>query len=146
MAIRISIPTPLRPYADNARRLEVDALDVAQALGELTRLYPALRQHLFDTDGTLRPFVNIYRNDEDIRQLSGDRTPVSGSDPISIINRAMPKLEACWDSEGACEKGSRLGPTSTRVRMNNKLLRNAKITLGTASHPHIQTMKADKTT
>ncbi len=85
MAIRISIPTPLRSYADNAGHVQVEAADISQALDELTRLHPALRQHLFDTEGTLRSYVNIYRNDEDIRQLTGGRTPVSDSDTISII-------------------------------------------------------------
>ncbi|HEV3232368.1 MAG TPA: MoaD/ThiS family protein, partial [Candidatus Dormibacteraeota bacterium] len=36
-------------------------------------------------DGNLRQFVNIYKNDEDIRFGSGLETPVTAGDDLSIV-------------------------------------------------------------
>jgi adenylyltransferase/sulfurtransferase len=82
----IFIPTPLRPYAGGNGALEVDATTVAGALDELTTAHPDLRKHLFNADGNLRAFVNIYLNDEDVRYLPAkEATAVSTADTLSII-------------------------------------------------------------
>lgn len=85
MATRIFIPTPLRSYAGNLSQIEVDAPDVHDALKKLVSAHPGLRPHLFDDTGTLRSFVGIYLNDEDIRYLSPARSILAEKDVISII-------------------------------------------------------------
>ena len=65
--------------------IEVNAQTVGEALGKLVVQHPDLRQHLFSEDGKLRSFVNVYLNDEDIRYLSSDATPVKETDTIAIV-------------------------------------------------------------
>ena len=81
----ISLPTPLRPYADKNSEIPVTGSTVGELLGSLTSRYPKLRQHLYGDDGKLRSFVNVYLNDEDIRYLQKTETPVNETDLISII-------------------------------------------------------------
>jgi mannose-6-phosphate isomerase-like protein (cupin superfamily)/molybdopterin converting factor small subunit len=85
VATRVHIPTPLRQYADGKPSIEVNGKSVGDALGDLTRQYPDLRKHLYGDDGRLRAFVNVYVNDEDIRYLEKDNTPLSEGDNISIV-------------------------------------------------------------
>jgi molybdopterin converting factor small subunit len=82
---RIHIPTPLRQYAEGKPSIEVNGQSVGDALGDLTRQYPDLRKHLYGEDGRLRAFVNVYVNDEDIRYLEKDNTPLAEGDSISIV-------------------------------------------------------------
>lgn len=82
----IFIPTPLRAFALGKDSIEVNATTVAGALDELTQSFPDLRKHLFNAEGKLRSFVNVYLNDEDIRYLPAKaETAVSAGDTLSII-------------------------------------------------------------
>jgi adenylyltransferase/sulfurtransferase len=85
MPIKVLIPTPLRPYAGKQAVLEVTGQTVGEALSDLVAQYPDLRKHLFSEEGKLRSFVNVYLNDEDIRYLSKDTTPVKETDTITIV-------------------------------------------------------------
>jgi len=85
MATKILIPTPLRPYTDKQEAVEASGATVGELLADLTAKYSGLKGHLFNEQGKLRSFVNIYINDEDIRYLQKDQTPVSATDTISII-------------------------------------------------------------
>ena len=85
MSVKILIPTPLRPYAGKEDCVNVDARTVGEALDLLTSRYAELRKHLYSDDGRLRNFVNVYVNDEDIRSLQKDNTPLQEGDIISII-------------------------------------------------------------
>jgi len=82
---KIHLPTPLRPYADGASSVDVHGSTVAEALGGLVTRYGGLRRHLYDEAGKLRSFVNVYRNEEDVRYLQREATPLSPSDSLSII-------------------------------------------------------------
>ena len=81
----IHIPTPLRPFTDKLESVDVNGGTVGELLADLTKKYEGLRKHLYAEDGRLRNFVNIYLNDEDIRYLQKEQTPVSPGDTISII-------------------------------------------------------------
>jgi adenylyltransferase/sulfurtransferase len=85
MAHRILIPTPLRPFAGKQEFVEVEGRTVGDALQRLVGQYGDLRRHLYNEDGRLRSFVNIYVNDEDIRHLDREQTPLSAGDTISIV-------------------------------------------------------------
>jgi adenylyltransferase/sulfurtransferase len=85
MPIKVLIPTPLRPYAAKQAIVEVTAQTVGEALSGLISQHPDLRKHLYSEDGKLRSFVNVYLNDEDIRYLSKDATPVKETDTITIV-------------------------------------------------------------
>ena len=85
MATKILIPTPLRPFTDKLDAVEVDGANIAELLQNLTTKYGGLKQHLYSPDGKLRSFVNIYVNDDDIRYLQKDQTPIKSGDTVSII-------------------------------------------------------------
>jgi len=83
--MKILIPTPLRQYADKQAAIDINGATVGEALGNLTSRYGDLRKHLYTDDGKLRAFVNVYVNDEDIRYLSKEQTPVKQGDTIAIV-------------------------------------------------------------
>src|SRR5688572_33039038 len=85
MANTIHIPTPLRPFTDKKESVEVSGATVGELLKDLTTRYGGLRKHLYAEDGRLRNFVNVYLNDEDIRYLQKEQTPVKPGDSLSIV-------------------------------------------------------------
>jgi molybdopterin converting factor small subunit len=85
MAVKVMIPTPLRAYADKRESVDVPAATVGEALSALTSQFAELKKHLYSDDGKLRSFVNVYVNDEDIRYLQKDKTPVREGDTVSIV-------------------------------------------------------------
>ncbi len=85
MQVKLLIPTPLRPYTDKTDALMLEGSTVKELLTGLTAKYPGLKKHLYSEDGKLRSFVNVYVNDEDIRYLQKDDTPVTEKDVVSII-------------------------------------------------------------
>src|SRR5437899_3377095 len=85
MATRILIPTPLRPYTDKKDAVDAEGKTVGELLADLTSKHAGLKPHLYTDQGRLRSFVNVYVNDEDIRYLQKEQTPVSPGDTISII-------------------------------------------------------------
>lgn len=85
MSVQVMIPTALRQYAENQDAVELEGSDVGQLLGNLAEHYPRLRPHLFDEQGELRNFVNVFVNEDNIRNLQRQRTPVEGRDTVSIV-------------------------------------------------------------
>jgi molybdopterin converting factor small subunit len=81
----VRIPTPLRPYADGLKEVETSAGTVRTVLLDLAARYPALRPHLFNGDGKVRPYINVFVNDQDIRSLRGEDTPLAPSDRVMIV-------------------------------------------------------------
>ena len=85
MANRVLIPTPLRVYAGKQDVVQAAGKTVGELLENLTSQYGDLRKHLYNEEGRLRSFVNVYLNDDDIRYLQKEETPVSDGDTISIV-------------------------------------------------------------
>jgi molybdopterin/thiamine biosynthesis adenylyltransferase/rhodanese-related sulfurtransferase/molybdopterin converting factor small subunit len=82
---KILIPTPLRPYTDKQDAVDATGATVGELLADLTQKHSGLKAHLYNEQGKLRSFVNVYVNDEDIRYLQKEQTPVASSDTVSII-------------------------------------------------------------
>ena len=82
---KVLIPTPLRQFAGKHDSVELAGATVGEVLGALTTQFPDLRKQLFNDEGKLRSFVNVYLNDEDIRYLKKDATAVSGGDTLTIV-------------------------------------------------------------
>ena len=83
--ITIHIPTPLRAYTASLAKVQVEGETVKEALDSLLNQYPTLSKHLLDSKGNLRSFINVYLDDEDIRQLEQGETELSAGDELSII-------------------------------------------------------------
>lgn len=82
---RILIPTALRKYSGEQASVAVEAANVEEALRLLTEAHPDLKKHLFDKNGKLRSFVNLYLGDEDIRYLEKEKTALKSDDELMII-------------------------------------------------------------
>jgi len=84
----VKIPAPMRRQTEGEREARIDASSVADCLGALTRLYPGLQERLFEEDGTVRKFINIYVKGEDIRFGDGLATALNDGDDVSIVPAA----------------------------------------------------------
>jgi adenylyltransferase/sulfurtransferase len=82
---RILIPTPLRAFTGGNDALDLEGGTVGDLLTALVVQHGDLKRHLYSDDGKLRSFVNIYLNDDDIRHLQREQTPVSAGDTVSIV-------------------------------------------------------------
>lgn len=82
---KILIPTPLRQYAGGADSVEISAATAGELLSKLTDAHPDLRKQIFNDEGKLRSFVNVYVNDDDIRYLDRNDTAVKDGDTVSIV-------------------------------------------------------------
>lgn len=81
----LRIPTPLRAYTAGQSEIAVQGATAGEALDDLIAQHPALRPHLFNGDGALRPFVNLFLGEENISELGGLETPLRADDRLLLI-------------------------------------------------------------
>ena len=85
MPVTVRIPTPLQKLTGDKPEIPADGANVKDLIQDLDRQFPGFKDRLCDPDGKLRRFVNIYINEEDIRFLKNELTPVKDGDEVSII-------------------------------------------------------------
>jgi len=83
--IAVRIPSALRPYAGGEKEVLLDAVSVDGALLALTDRYPSLKPHLYDEADTLRQYVNLFVNEQDVRSLQGGKTSLQSGDRMMIV-------------------------------------------------------------
>ena len=81
----LRIPTPLRAYTSGNSEVTVSGTKISEALNDLTTQFPAIKPHLFNEDGELRPFVNLFVGENNIKDLQGIDTPIGESDKLMLI-------------------------------------------------------------
>ena len=81
----IRIPTPLRPYTNGDTDITVKGNTVGEALHDLTNQHVELKQHLYNEDGKLRAFVNIFLDGDDVRNLNGENTALNPESSLRIV-------------------------------------------------------------
>jgi molybdopterin converting factor small subunit len=79
------IPTPLRAFTRGQKAVTVSGATVDDALAALTAAYPDLKRHLFNDEGKLRNFVNVYLGEDDVRTLRQGATAIRENDLLSIV-------------------------------------------------------------
>ena len=84
MAI-LKIPTPLRSYTDGQTEVLVGGGNVAEAMEHLVEKYPTLKPHLYNGDGRLRPFVNLFLGENNVNDLQGLDTPLDEKARLILI-------------------------------------------------------------
>jgi molybdopterin synthase sulfur carrier subunit len=85
MTVTVRIPTTLRPLSGGASTVQVEGLTLAEVLAALNATHPGFSDRLFDQDGNLHKFVNIFVSDDDVRYLDGLNTKVPSGETVSII-------------------------------------------------------------
>jgi sulfur-carrier protein len=85
MAVTVRIPTQLRELSGGAAEITAETGTVAEVLAQLETAHPGFAERLFDDQGELRRFVNVFVADEDIRFLEGVATPVTAGQTVSIV-------------------------------------------------------------
>lgn len=85
MAVIVRIPTPLQGLTNKLSEVGAEGATVREVMDQLDEKYPGLKERIYDDTGKLRRFVNIYVNDEDIRFLENEDTPVPDGGELSII-------------------------------------------------------------
>jgi adenylyltransferase/sulfurtransferase len=81
----LRIPTPLRAYTNGQSEVSITGANISDALADLTSQYPALKPHLFNEGGELRPFVNLFVGESNIKDLQGVDTPIKEGERIMLI-------------------------------------------------------------
>jgi len=85
MAIKVRIPAPLQKLTKDKGLVESEGKTIKELVENLDKLYPGVRERLYDDGGKIRRFINIYVNEEDVRFLQMDATPLKDGDEVSII-------------------------------------------------------------
>lgn len=85
MSVTVRIPTILRPYTDNSSVVQVEGHDVAAVVAALDATYPGVAARILEDDGTLRRFVNIYVDNDDVRFGDLLATPTPDGSEVSVI-------------------------------------------------------------
>ena len=81
----LKIPTPLRQYTNGQAEVAVSGNNVAAAMQDLVEQFPALEQHLYNGNGEMRAFVNLFLGENNTRDLQGLETPLGEGDTLRII-------------------------------------------------------------
>jgi molybdopterin converting factor small subunit len=81
----LRIPTPLRSYTNGQSEVNVSGSKISEALTDLTTRYPPIKPHIFNDGGELRPFVNLFVGENNIKDLQGIDTPVADGDRLVLI-------------------------------------------------------------
>jgi MoaD family protein len=85
MAIEVRIPTPLRKHTDGQETVEVEGTTTGEVLQNVAEKYPGLRDKIFDDEGGVRRYVNVFANERDIRYQDELETDVEEGDQVSIV-------------------------------------------------------------
>ena len=81
----LKIPTPLRSYTNGLTEIHVSGSNVAEAMESLVQQYPTLRPHLYNGEGRLRPFVNLFLGENNVKDLQGLETPLDENARVLLI-------------------------------------------------------------
>ena len=85
MPVEVKLPTVLRTHTDGHAAVSSEGATVGEVFADLVSRYPSIRGNLLDESGGLHKFVNVYKNDDDIRYLDQLDTKVEAGDVLSII-------------------------------------------------------------
>jgi molybdopterin synthase sulfur carrier subunit len=85
MPITVRIPTPLQKLTKNQPEVKANGANIKELIEDLERKFAGIKERVYDENGNIRRFINIYVNEEDIRFLQQDQTPLKDGDEVSII-------------------------------------------------------------
>ncbi|HLM70304.1 MAG TPA: molybdopterin-synthase adenylyltransferase MoeB [Thermoplasmata archaeon] len=122
----VKVPTPLRPFAGGASELSLEGSTVGGVIRSLTEANPALQRHLFTPEGRLRNFVTVYLNDEDIRYLQREATPLKEGDVVSIVPAVAGGAPSTSQESGRSPKLVGIAPAPAETFTRDELRRYSR--------------------
>ena len=84
MSIKVEIPQFLQPVTNDQQAAEVNGSTVGQCLDHLVKQFPSIKQKLFDKNGKLHSYLDIYVNGESAYPEELTK-PVKDRDELHII-------------------------------------------------------------
>jgi molybdopterin converting factor small subunit len=102
MPVTLLIPSALRSFTDRQATVRVEAGTVGEALTALTDAYPDIRRHLYGDDNALRPFVNLYLGETNIKNTGGTTTPLKDGDEVALVPSIAGGRGICVFAPAAC--------------------------------------------
>jgi len=85
VSVTVRVPAQLRTLTGGSAQVTVEGSTVGEALKALDAAHPGFGDRLFDEDGSLRRFVNVFLADEDVRFLDGLETSITAGQTLSIV-------------------------------------------------------------
>ncbi len=85
MTVTVRIPTPLLSLTKGKKEVTAEGSTLREVIDDLERQFPGMKKRLCDEEGSLRRFINFFINDEDVRFLEGESTPLKEGDVLSIV-------------------------------------------------------------
>ena len=85
MATTVRIPTPLRRVTGGQDKVNAEGETLAQIIDSMENQYPGIKERICDPDGSLRNFVNVFVNGEDVRFLDGVDSGIGDGDEVSLV-------------------------------------------------------------
>lgn len=85
MPITVRIPTPLQKLTQNQAEVKAKGANIRELIEDLEKNFPGIKERICDETGEIRRFINIYVNEEDVRFLQQDATPLKDGDEVSMI-------------------------------------------------------------
>ncbi len=85
MQATVRVPTPLQKLTKNQAEVKVSSANIRELIEDLEKRFPGIKERICDETGKIRRFINIYVNEEDVRFLQQEETPLKDGDEVSII-------------------------------------------------------------
>jgi len=85
MPITVRLPTPLQKLTKNQAEIKANGANIKELIEDLEKNFPGIKERICDETGQVRRFINIYVNEEDVRYLQDDSTPLKDGDEVSMI-------------------------------------------------------------
>jgi molybdopterin synthase sulfur carrier subunit len=85
MSVQVRIPTVLRPRVAGQPVVAASGATVAEVLASIETAHPGFASVVLEADGSLKHFVNVFLDDEDVRYLQGMATPVPDGATLIIL-------------------------------------------------------------
>jgi len=84
--IRILLAGQLQDLTGGTREVKLDSADDLRALvSKLDNSFPGLGRRIVDDQGNIRPYVNVFVNKENSRELECEKTKLRDGDIVHVL-------------------------------------------------------------
>mgnify|MGYP001616826460 CR=1 FL=1 len=86
MTVRVALAPALGERAGGRSTIEVEGVTVSEALLHLTERFPELDALVWRGADEFNPFLVVFLNDQDVRELGGLRAPLRDGDELALVS------------------------------------------------------------